>query len=125
MNEALADAIRYLDRGGDVAIIDGTNISKERRKVISDTISSLNGHSLLWIESAKSRSNESEISDSKFDELRQSPDFLDKDDYSKKLQHFISSYETVEEDEGSFIKVILNTYLKNKHGYYHDIYFFF
>ena len=76
MTEALDDAVRYLDRGGDVAILDGTNITRDRRKIISDKISSLKGYSILWIESSSLRGDD--VSEQQFEELKNSPDFLDK-----------------------------------------------
>ena len=63
-------------RGGDVAILDGTNITRDRRKIISDKISSLKGYDILWIESSSVRGED--VSEQQFEELKNSPDFLDK-----------------------------------------------
>ena len=104
IRDALDDAIRYLERGGDCAIIDGTNISKDRRKIITDRINALDGFDILWIESLKIREDQ-DITEHEFDELKQSPDFLDREDYVRKMALYRSSYEQLEEEEGSFIKV--------------------
>lgn len=104
LKDALDDAIRYLERGGDVAILDGTNISKDRRQIITDKINSLEGYDILWIESLRSR-EDSDITAQEFEELKHSPDFLDKDDYVRRMSLYRSAYEQLEEEEGSFIKV--------------------
>lgn len=59
-----------------MAILDGTNITRDRRKIISDKIASLRGYDILWIESTSNR--EEEVSEQQFEELKNSPDFLDK-----------------------------------------------
>lgn len=103
---ALEDAIRYLNRGGEIAIIDGTNTTKDRRKLIRDRVASEDGYDILWIESINDNlDNGNELDESQLEELKNSPDFIDKDDYARRLAHYKSSYQTLEEDEGSFIKV--------------------
>lgn len=102
MTDALDDALRYLERGGDVAIIDGTNVSKDRRQIIREKVRALEGCELLWIESCSERGD---ITDREFEELKNSPDFLDKEDYIKKMALYKANYQQVEEEEGSFIKV--------------------
>jgi broad specificity phosphatase PhoE/adenylate kinase family enzyme len=104
LRDALEDAIRYLERGGDVAILDGTNISKDRRKLITDRVNELDGFDILWIESLRSR-EDADITEQEFEELKQSPDFLDREDYVKRMALYRSTYEQLEEEEGSFIKV--------------------
>eukprot|EP00596_Hydrurales_sp_CCMP1899_P002263 CAMPEP_0119034028 /NCGR_PEP_ID=MMETSP1177-20130426/1086_1 /TAXON_ID=2985 /ORGANISM="Ochromonas sp, Strain CCMP1899" /LENGTH=503 /DNA_ID=CAMNT_0006991219 /DNA_START=82 /DNA_END=1593 /DNA_ORIENTATION=+ len=104
MTEALDDAIRYLDRGGDVAILDGTNVTRDRRKIISDKIAALDGYDILWVESSTMKESD-DITEQEFEELKQSPDFLDRDDYVKKMALYRRNYEPLEEEEGSFIKV--------------------
>jgi 6-phosphofructo-2-kinase len=61
-----------------VAILDGTNISRDRRKIISDKISAFKdkGYDILWIESSSVRGDD--VSEQQFEELKNSPDFLDK-----------------------------------------------
>jgi len=48
---ALEDSIRYLNRGGEIAIIDGTNTTKDRRQMIRDRVALEDGYDILWIES--------------------------------------------------------------------------
>lgn len=102
---ALDDGIRYLNRGGDIAIIDGTNVTKDRRKMIRHRVAQEDGYEILWIESINNLSSASELPEYVFDELKNSPDFIDKEDYERRLEHYKSSYQSLEEDEGSFIKV--------------------
>ena len=104
LRDALDDAMRYLERGGDVAILDGTNISKDRRQIITDKVNSMEGYDILWIESLRSR-EDSDITEQEFEELKHSPDFLDKEDYVRRMSLYRSAYEQLDEEEGSFIKV--------------------
>lgn len=63
-----------------MAILDGTNITRDRRKIINDKIASMRDkdkrYDILWIESSSVRADDN--SDQQFDELKSSPDFLDK-----------------------------------------------
>ena len=52
MNEALEDSLRYLHRGGEIAILDGTNSSRDRRDLIRARVNQEDGYELFWIESA-------------------------------------------------------------------------
>lgn len=72
--------------------------------MIRDRIGKEDGYDILWIESI---CDDCEISDTQWEELKNSPDFIDKADYEKRMAHYKSTYETLEEDEGSFIKVLL------------------
>ncbi len=176
--EALEDTCRYLARGGEIAIIDGTNTTKDRRQLIHDRIGRENGYQILWIESiykesnsnrtrhvhntptvvvtpttpgatsvasdnnassgsattttdtattddaaaattsgrhyslhANNTSSENEliselISEATLKDLQQnSPDFVDKEDYMKRLALYKLHYETLEPSEGSYVKV--------------------
>eukprot|EP01035_Chromulina_nebulosa_P019744 gene19744-25676_t len=100
---ALEDAMRYLNRGGEIAIFDGTNTTRDRRQLIRDRVAREDGYDILWIESINDKTDD--IEEKQFEELKNSPDFIDKEDYSKRLAHYKSTYETLEDDEGSFIKV--------------------
>ena len=44
MQEALEDAIRYLNRGGDIAILDGTHTSQDRREIIRQRVKREDGY---------------------------------------------------------------------------------
>jgi len=48
--EAIDDSIRYLNRGGEIAILDGTNTTRERRQLIRDRVAREDGYDILWIE---------------------------------------------------------------------------
>ncbi len=50
MMSALEDAMRYLRRDGEIAIIDGANTSKYRRDLIRERVSQEDGFDILWIE---------------------------------------------------------------------------
>ncbi len=54
---ALEDAIRYLNRGGEIAIIDGTNTTKDRRQMIRDRVAQEDGYDILWIESINNKTS--------------------------------------------------------------------
>jgi broad specificity phosphatase PhoE/predicted kinase len=99
MMEALEDSLRYLERGGEIAIIDGTNTAKHRRQLIRDRVAKEPGYEVLWIESI------SEENSFNMQVLRNSPDFLDMDDYRKKLEYYKANYEELSDDEGAFAKV--------------------
>ena len=46
----LEDSCRYLERGGDVVIIDGTHTTRDRRDKIREVVQTNNKYDLLWIE---------------------------------------------------------------------------
>jgi len=103
MVEALEDALRYLSRGGEIAILDGTNITRDRRDIIRQRVSKEDGYDILWIESVCENLNT--ISDVQAEELKNSPDFIDKADYERRLAHYQKDYTTLAADEGSFVRV--------------------
>ena len=102
LQSALEDACRYLERGGNVAIIDGTHTTRDRRNLIREELSVKRGLDILWIESICD--NETIIGRHS-DELCESPDYIDRFDFAKRIQYYLKSYEKLEESEGSFIKV--------------------
>lgn len=104
LNEAVDDSIRYLNRGGEIAILDGTNTTRERRQLIRDRVAKEDGYDILWIESV-SDIEIVELTDKQVDELKSSPDFIDRDDYEKRMLHYKNGYEQLYDDEGSFIRV--------------------
>ena len=150
--EALEDCLSYLSRGGEIAIIDGTNTTRDRRQLIRDRISKEIGYEVLWIESiyktiddnAEPSNNSNDkttpskndtktasvtggskntnsatasaattatvltsslISASKLKDLENSPDFVDKEDYLKRLALYKQYYEPLDNTEGSYVKV--------------------
>jgi 6-phosphofructo-2-kinase/fructose-2,6-biphosphatase 2 len=98
MMEALEDALRYLERGGEIAILDGTNTTFDRRQMIRDRVAKENGYDILWIESIASNDK---ITSAQLEELKHSPDF----DYTRRLELYQKTYSTLDESEGSFVKV--------------------
>lgn len=48
--QALEDAMRYLKKDGEIAIIDGSNSTEYRRRLIRDRVSEEDGFGILWIE---------------------------------------------------------------------------
>lgn len=45
---ALEDSIRYLKRGGEIVILDGTNTTKDRRDIIRERVAKEDGYDILW-----------------------------------------------------------------------------
>ena len=107
MNEALEDSLRYLHRGGEIAILDGTNSSRDRRDMIRARVSEEDGYELFWIESACDFFGDSDASvrGEMLRTLRKSPDFISIEDYEKRCAHYKSNYCAVADDEGSFIRI--------------------
>ena len=102
LNEAVDDSIKYLNRGGEIVILDGTNSTRERRQLIRDRVAKEDGYDILWIESV---SNHVDLTEKQLEDLRNSPDFIDKNDYELRMLHYQKNYEQLEDDEGSFIRV--------------------
>jgi hypothetical protein len=135
MTEALEDALRYLQRGGDVAILDGTNTTKDRRQRIREKVekwigleenATLRGCEILWIESySDSQEEEEALTEAQIEELKASPDFLDKDDYENRLKMYSGTYQSLEEDEGSFIKVPVRSWITSCLCDFHRVIMFF
>ena len=102
LNEALEDSIRYLHRGGEIAILDGTNSSIDRRDLIRERISKEDGYELFWIESKCDFFSDSSEA---LRTLRKSPDFISLEDYKKRCFFYKNSYSPLEDSEGSFIRI--------------------
>lgn len=98
----LEDSCRYLDRGGDVAIIDGTHTNRDRRDLIREEIAKKRGLEILWIESI---CDDKAIIERHSDELRDSPDYIDRFDFDRRIAFYTQTYQKIEDEEGSYIKV--------------------
>ena len=113
LTSAIDDALLYLNCGGDVAIIDGTNTTMDRRDIIRNR---LTGHAegstrLLWIESQLSSNDEDMIS------FSEGPDYTDQADFEQRVKYY-QNYECVSESEGSSIIVSDHKVtLQQIHGY--------
>ena len=108
MNEALEDSLRYLHRGGEIAILDGTNSTLDRRDKIRARVEKEDGYELFWIESSCDFFDE-KLEGSARDEmlrtLRKSPDFISIEDYEKRCAHYKANYSALGDKEGSFIRI--------------------
>lgn len=51
LSAAMDDVMEYLHQNGEVAILDGTNFTRQRRQLIRDRIAQADGFEILWIES--------------------------------------------------------------------------
>jgi len=103
MNKAIHDMLLYLNRGGECAILDGTNFTRERRAIIQERVSQEDGYEILWIETI---SDDEEIIKTYLEQLQDhSPDFLSAEDFNARVEYYRTKYETVEMLEGSFVKI--------------------
>jgi broad specificity phosphatase PhoE len=103
----LEDSIRYLHRGGEIAIVDGTNSSLDRRDLIRERVKKEDGYELFWIESAcefYTSSNEG-VREDFCRNLKKSPDFVSLSDFEKRVLHYRQTYTPLGLDEGSFIRI--------------------
>lgn len=106
---ALDDMIAWARAGGDVAIYDATNSTRERRQFVREQCEAT-GMRVVFLESI---CDDPEIIDQNV-RLTKSrmPDYVGVDpeeavrDFRLRIDHYASAYEEVGEDEGSFIKII-------------------
>jgi hypothetical protein len=103
MASALEDVLRYLNNGGEIGILDGTNTTKDRRDMIQNRVKQENGFNVLWIETICDADHALP-----FEQLQSSLDFIDKDDYLKRMQYYQQNYATLTDEEGSYIKLYNN-----------------
>jgi len=114
------DAIRYMQRGGQVVVIDGTNTTRGRRDTIREMFhKEEEDYRLLFIETkgkhesnqitaghaSKSRMSRA-ISSATLDDLQTSPDFNDEEDHRKRLAYYEKNYQSLGDEEGSSITVL-------------------
>ncbi|CAK70097.1 unnamed protein product (macronuclear) [Paramecium tetraurelia] len=109
---ALQDLIQFLKNGGDVGILDGTNITRERRlQIESDLKQSFNGIQTLWIESI---CNDSKVIQNNIRLTKiNNPDYCNVNsdeatiDFLNRIKMYEQIYETITDDENlSYIKTI-------------------
>jgi broad specificity phosphatase PhoE/predicted kinase len=105
---ALEDMLSWFDAGGEVAIYDATNSTHERRKLIGDKCEA-RGVRVIFIESTCDDATvEANIRATKLD----SPDYVGIDpdaavaDFRARIEHYAQVYEPVDEQEGSYIRLI-------------------
>lgn len=111
--EALDDVFAWFDLDGEVAVFDATNTTRERRTFLHQKIVVEKGFKLFFIESI---CDDESIVDTNIKDVKtNSPDYVDCgvtdviNDFKKRIEHYESLYEPLDEDSGdkeySFIKV--------------------
>lgn len=108
--EALTDALTYLDAGGKIAIFDATNSSATRRTTIRDRVHQHNAaYSVLFVEVICN--DKCVVEANMLNKVLHSPDFEGMGteealaDLRARIAKYESVYETVHDDEGAYIKL--------------------
>ena len=97
LTNALDDMISYLKRDGDIAILDGTNTTIDRRDLIRQKLTQEENFEILFIEVID------EINDSI--DNKSCPDFVSLEDFHKRLEYYRQNYTGLQEHEGSYLKI--------------------
>ncbi|XP_069678401.1 6-phosphofructo-2-kinase/fructose-2,6-bisphosphatase 4-like [Periplaneta americana] len=110
--EALEDTCLWFENGGEIAIIDATNSTRERREMIKSVVDE-KGYKLFYVESI---CTDPEIIKKNITEVKVfSPDYKEKTteevvkDFTQRIQHYAEQYMPLDEKEEpdvSFIKLI-------------------
>ncbi|CAM9681570.1 unnamed protein product [Chrysoparadoxa australica] len=101
--QAVEDMMTYLNRGGECAILDGTNFNRERRDLIAKRVAQEDGYEIMWLESL---CKDETITKRRIAQLKESsPDFLDEEDFLARVEHYKNDYQSVDTDEGSYAKL--------------------
>jgi broad specificity phosphatase PhoE/predicted kinase len=106
---ALDDMLEFLRGGGDIAIYDATNNTRERRALVHARCAA-EGHEVVYIESI---SNDPALIEANIRATKaRSPDYegvpeeVAVSDFRLRIAHYESAYQEVAEDEGRFVKII-------------------
>jgi broad specificity phosphatase PhoE/predicted kinase len=106
---ALDDMLEFLRGGGDIAIYDATNNTRERRALVHARCAA-EGHEVVYVESI---SNDPALIEANIRATKaRSPDYEGVPeeeavrDFRMRIAHYESAYEEVSEDEGRFVKII-------------------
>jgi broad specificity phosphatase PhoE/predicted kinase len=106
---ALDDLIAWVSGGGGVAIYDATNSTRTRRRAVASRLAR-EGLDVVFVESI---CNDPAILSNNIRETKvSSPDYVGQDpkkaiaDFRARIAHYERAYEPVQEDEGSFVKLI-------------------
>lgn len=106
---ALEDMLQWLDLGGQIGIYDATNSTRERRAWISRTCAE-RGAKVVFVETI---CNDPTVIDRNVRETKlHSPDYVGVEpdaavaDFLARIAHYERAYQTIEDDEGMFVKVI-------------------
>lgn len=122
--EALQDALQYLDSGGKIAILDATNSTTARRCSILETVGAhRNGaYSVIFVEVI---CDDKQVVDANMrNKVAHSPDFRHMEmeralgDLQCRIAKYESVYETVQDNEGAYIKLFnLSSKVMAQHCY--------
>lgn len=104
----LDDTLAWLDDGGRVAIYDATNSTRERRRHTRERCERA-GHAVQFIEMVVSDDDviERNVRETKLG----SPDYVGMDaaaatdDFKRRIAHYAEAYESVGDDEGSYLRI--------------------
>jgi len=106
---ALDDLLDWVQTGGEIAIYDATNSTRDRRAFVRDRCEAA-GMRVVFLESI---CNDPRIIDENVRHTKsRMPDYVGVDpeiavrDFLQRIEHYVSAYEEVQEDEGSAIKII-------------------
>ncbi len=106
---ALDDMLEFLRGGGDIAIYDATNNTRERRALVRARCVA-EGHEVVYVESI---SNDPALIEANIRATKaRSPDYEGVPeeeavrDFRMRIAHYESAYEEVTEEEGRFVKII-------------------
>jgi len=109
--ETLDTALSWLRNYGDVAIFDATNSTRVRRKAVLERCHSISSYlNVLFIESICD--NQKVLLNNKICKIRNSPDYAGWDeekaleDLNKRIGNYENAYETITDDNLSYIKLI-------------------
>lgn len=110
--DALEDVCQWLESGGEVAVFDATNSTRDRRKVIKEIVVDKMGFKLFFVESV---CDDPGIIDQNIKEVKvSSPDYtnMNKDialkDFLQRIEHYQERYQPLDEiieNELSFMKI--------------------
>jgi len=99
--DALKDACDWIETGGEVAVFDATNTTRERRRMIHNIVVEKMGYKLLFVESV---CNDPKIVQATIKEVKvNSPDYKDVNnesvltDFLLRIQHYEVQYQTLDE----------------------------
>jgi len=105
LHDTLETMMTYLNRGGEVAILDGTNFNRYRRDLIRERVSKEDGYEVMWVETV---ATDDELVARRIDAMKLhggSPDFIEESDFLQRVKMYRDAYETLQEDEGAFVKL--------------------
>ncbi|XP_050412213.1 6-phosphofructo-2-kinase/fructose-2,6-bisphosphatase isoform X3 [Patella vulgata] len=110
---AIEDASKYLLNGGEVAVVDATNTTRERRKMLVDVFTVQHNFKLFFVESL---CDDLRIIEANILEVKVcSPDYLGVDkneavkDFLQRIEHYRVTYESLDynlDNDMSFIQIV-------------------